>query len=195
LTIDIYAGFGNPLQQCSHFNSPNLCAASFALKLTKVNDGSPNKVQDAVVFQYWTEANMVESSHNAGLWPNIYAPLRNLGARVADWLSPASDAKSADDSYHISMELPGVAESDIEVVIEGGALTVRGEKKTSREEKGETWFFSERQYGAFSRSFRLPPDASEAEISADLKDGVLSLTIPRKTPEAQAGRKVNITLR
>jgi len=138
---------------------------------------------------------MVESSHNAGRWPNIYAPLRNLGARVADWLSPASDAKSADDSYHISMELPGVAESDIEVVIEGGALTVRGEKKTSREEKGETWFFSERQYGAFSRSFRLPPDASEAEISADLKDGVLSLTIPRKTPEAQAGRKVNITLR
>jgi len=138
---------------------------------------------------------MVESSHNAGLWPNIYAPLRNLGARVADWLSPASDAKSADDSYHISMELPGVAESDIEVVIEGGALTVRGEKKTSREEKGETWFFSERQYGAFSRSFRLPPDASEADISADLKDGVLSLTIPRKTAEAQAGRKVNITRR
>lgn len=138
---------------------------------------------------------MVESSHNAGLWPNIYTPLRNLGARVADWLSPASDAKSADDSYHISMELPGVAESDIEVVIEGGALTVRGEKKTSREEKGETWFFSERQYGAFSRSFRLPPDASEAEISADLKDGVLSLAIPRKTPEAQAGRRVNITRR
>lgn len=138
---------------------------------------------------------MVESSHNAGLWPNLYAPLRNFGSRVADWLSPASDAKSAENAYHISMELPGVAEGDLEVTVENGVMTVRGEKKTSREEKGETWFFSERQYGAFSRSFRLPPDAKEADISADLKDGVLNLTVPRVSPEATAGRKVNINRR
>ena len=138
---------------------------------------------------------MVESSHNAGHWPNFYAPLRNFGARVADWLSPASDASSAENAYRISMELPGVNEGDIDIVIEDGALTIRGEKKSSREEKGEAWFFSERQYGAFSRSFRLPPDADQGEISADLSDGVLSVTIPRRSPKDEGGRKVSINRR
>ena len=135
---------------------------------------------------------MVESSHNAGLWPNLYTPLRNMGSRIADWLSPASEASSVDDVYRISMELPGVSDKDLDVSIDGGVLTVRGEKKSVEEHQGETWYFSERQYGAFSRSFRLPPDADQDRVSADLKDGVLTLAVPRKSPEEEAGRKVNI---
>ena len=63
---------------------------------------------------------------------------------------------------------------------------MKGEKKTSREEKGETWYFSERQYGSFSRSFRLPPDADDAGVSADLKDGVLTVKVPKKSAEEAA---------
>ena len=137
---------------------------------------------------------MVEKSHTAGMWPHLYEPLRNFGQKVADWLAPASDASSTAGSYKISLELPGVAETDIDLSIHDGAVTVTGEKSSRKEESGETWYFSERQYGAFSRSFRLPADADAdaGKIEAHLKDGVLSISIPKKGPEAPQGNKVKI---
>ena len=102
---------------------------------------------------------MVEKSDNGGLWPSLYDPFRAFGHRVADWLSPATEASGSDSAYSISMELPGVSEDDIELTVDEGVVTVRGEKKTEETRKGDTWFFSERQYGAFRRSFRVPADA------------------------------------
>ena len=135
---------------------------------------------------------MVEKSHAAGLWPSLYEPFRTMGTRLADWLSPASEASSDEGAYTIAMELPGVAEDHLELTVDGGVVSVKGEKKSAREESGETWFFSERQYGAFSRSFRLPADADEAGVRADLKDGVLTIIVPRKKPETRAAKKVAI---
>ena len=135
---------------------------------------------------------MVETSHTSGFWPSVYEPLRNMGARLSDWLAPASEASTADNSYVISIELPGVAEKDIELSVSGGVVSVKGEKRTTREEKGETWYFSERQYGAFARSFRLPPDADEAGVNAELKDGVLTVTVPRLAPKEDASTTVKI---
>lgn len=135
---------------------------------------------------------MVEKTHTAGLWPSLYEPFRNFGARVADWLAPASDASADEAAYRITMELPGVEEKDIDITVNSGAVTVKGEKSASREEKGETWFFSERQYGSFSRSFRLPDDADGEKVEAHLKDGVLSITLPKRTPEAPEATKVKI---
>lgn len=135
---------------------------------------------------------MVESRHTSGLWPSLYEPLRNAGSRLADWLAPASEASGNDDAYVISIELPGVSEDDIELSVDNHVVTVKGEKKTEREESGDTWYFSERQFGAFSRSFRLPPDANEDKVSADLKDGVLTVTVPKAAPQEAGGRKVQI---
>jgi HSP20 family protein len=136
---------------------------------------------------------MVEKSHSAGLWPSLFDPLRGVGARIADWIAPASEASTDDSAYRIAMELPGVAEDDIHLTVDQGVVTVKGEKRTSREEKGETWYFSERQFGSFQRSFRLPPDADEAAVKADLKDGVLTVTVPKKAPAAtEGGRRVPI---
>ena len=134
---------------------------------------------------------MVEKSQT-GLWPSLYDPFRSMGTRLSEFLSPASDAKLEDDVYHITIELPGVEEKDIELTVHDGVVQVKGEKKTEREEKGDTWYFSERQFGAFSRSFRLPPDADEAKVGADLKDGVLTVTVPKSAPKAQAAKKVAI---
>jgi HSP20 family protein len=131
---------------------------------------------------------MVEKSHVGGLWPALYDPFRNLGTRLAEWLTPASEAASDEAAYRIAIELPGVEEKDITLTVENGVVQVKGEKRESREEKGETWYFSERQYGAFSRSFRLPQDADEGAVAASLKDGVLTVTVPRKAP-AQPGTK------
>ena len=132
---------------------------------------------------------MVEKSHTSGFWPSLYEPFRGFGARLAEWVAPASEASTNGDGYRIAMELPGVAETDVAVTVDDGVVTVKGEKTASREEKGETWYFSERQYGAFSRSFRLPPDADDGKVRADLKDGVLTVTVARKAPEEAARAK------
>ena len=130
---------------------------------------------------------MVEKSTEYSRWPSLldplYEPLRSFGHRVADWLKPASAASGDDTAYSISMELPGVSEDDIELSINNGSLIVRGEKKTESEKKGDTWYFSERQYGAFSRTFQLPEDADEGKTSATMKDGVLKIIVPRVAPE------------
>ena len=135
---------------------------------------------------------MVEKSHTGGFWPSLYDPFRQMGQRVSEWFAPASEASTTGDAYTIAVELPGVSDGDIDVSVHDGTLTVKGEKKTSREETGETWYFSERQYGAFTRSFRLPPDADEDAVAADLKDGVLTVRVPKRAETAQKARSVAI---
>ena len=134
---------------------------------------------------------MVEKSQGSGFWPSLYEPFRLAGSRLADWLAPASEASQGNDGYKIAMELPGVAENDVHLTVEDGVVQVTGEKKTSREEKGETWYFSERQFGSFSRSFRLPADADASAVKAAMKDGILTVTIP-KCPAAPAAKRIPI---
>jgi HSP20 family protein len=136
---------------------------------------------------------MVEKTQSGGFWPNLYDPFRQFGKNVADWFAPASEAATSEDGYRIAIELPGVAESDIDLSVHDGVLTLKGEKRSEKEEKGETWYFSEREYGSFSRSFRLPPDADGAKVDAHMKDGVLTITVPRLAPAQAAGaRRVEI---
>lgn len=135
---------------------------------------------------------MVEKTSMGGFWPSLYDPFRTIGTRLAEWLAPASDAKSDDNAYTITMELPGVAEEDIHLSVDHGVVVIRGEKKSETEKSGDTWYFSERQYGSFQRSFRLPQDADESGIKAALKDGVLTVTVPRKTQAAFKTSRVPI---
>ena len=138
------------------------------------------------------ERRVVEKSHTAGSWPDIYAPLRGIGQKVADWFAPRSEASAMEDCYEIKVELPGVKADEVDVSIHDNSLTVRGEKKFEREEKGRDFFFSEREYGTFQRTFRLPPDASSDNIDASFNDGVLSLKIAKQAPSEPAARKINI---
>jgi HSP20 family protein len=136
---------------------------------------------------------MVEPTHTSGRWPGLFEPWRTAAAKVADWFAPASEASDQGDKYEICVELPGVAPEDIDVSVNDGILTLKGEKLTSREEKDGSYFFSERQYGAFSRSFRLPPDGAENKLSADMKDGVLTISVPRIAQKEPESKKVKIT--
>lgn len=136
---------------------------------------------------------MVEKSHIGGFWPSPYETVRTAASRIADWIAPASEASVTAAAYRIALELPGVAEDDIHLTVTDGVVTVSGEKRSGREEGGESWYFSERQFGAFSRSFRLPPDAEEAGVTASLKDGVLTVVVPkRKAAPADVARRVPI---
>jgi HSP20 family protein len=135
---------------------------------------------------------MVEKYHTAGWWPELYEPLRNIGQRVADWVAPRSDASALEDYYEINVELPGVKTEDVDVAIEDNSLVVRGEKGYEHEETGRTYFFSEREYGAFQRTFRLPPDADSDKIDAKFSDGVLRLKIAKRTSSQTAAKKIAI---
>ena len=135
---------------------------------------------------------MVEQLHTAGWWPNLYEPLRSIGQKVADWIAPRSDASALADYYEINVELPGVKPENVDVTIHDNRITVRGEKQIEREEKGRSYFFSEREYGSFQRTFRLPPDADGEKIDADYKNGVLSLKIAKSTAREPSGKKIKV---
>jgi HSP20 family protein len=140
------------------------------------------------------EDDMVEKSESGQFWPSLYEPFRAFGHRLSEWLAPASEASSGETAYVISMELPGVREDDVELTVHDGVITVRGEKRTEEERKGDTWYFSERQYGAFRRSFRLPEDADGEKVTAEMKDGVLKISVARKSGMSEDGvRTVRIS--
>jgi HSP20 family protein len=136
---------------------------------------------------------MVEGvpSH-ADWWPQVMDPLRRFGHRVAEFFSPPSDASTSKDAYVIEIELPGVKEEDIHVEVHGDQMTISGEKRSSRDEKTDSYIFSERTYGSFRRSFRFPPDVEEGGIKAHCEDGILRITLPRRTDTEQGKRKIEI---
>jgi len=95
-----------------------------------------------------------------------------------EWL-PALDIHESDGEYVVTVELAGARKEDVTVECHEGILTIRGEKKSEREEEKEERRFVERRYGMFSRSFSLPSAADSEKIDAKFKNGVLTLTIPK----------------
>lgn len=93
---------------------------------------------------------------------------------VAEW-APLVDISEDDKEYRIKVELPEVKKEDVKVTAEAGTLTIMGERRFEKEEKGRKHHRVERAYGTFGRSFSLPDDASPAKVSAEFKDGVLSV--------------------
>jgi HSP20 family protein len=105
---------------------------------------------------------------------------------------PAVDVVERDDSYLLTAELPGLSEKDVEVTLRDQVLTVKGQKSSTREEDKDNVRISERQYGAFQRSFRLPDDVDDAKIEAHVTDGVLEVTVPKSAQAKDRVRKIEI---
>lgn len=99
-----------------------------------------------------------------------------------------------DKAFEVVAELPGLEDKDVEVTLANGLLTIRGEKQDTREHQtGKNFVVSERRYGSFERSFRVPEDIDEVKVTSRIENGVLTLTLPRmKTVEARAPRKIEI---
>ncbi len=112
------------------------------------------------------------------------------GRRGPGQFSPATDITEDDGHYVVSAELPGMKRSDISVDVHDGVLTIRGEKKSEREEKSEKRRYVERSFGAFSRAFTLPSDADESKVEATFKDGVLTVTLAKS--EARKPRVIDV---
>ena len=96
----------------------------------------------------------------------------------SDW-TPAVDIRESDEEYLIDVELPAVAADDVSVNVKDGVLAVTGERKYEKETEGKVHRI-ERHYGRFSRSFRLPEDADEGNVDAEVKLGVLHLKVHKR---------------
>jgi HSP20 family protein len=97
---------------------------------------------------------------------------------VADWI-PSVDITEDDNEYLIKAEVPEVEKKDVKVTVQDGVLTIQGERKQEKEEKGRRFHRVERSYGTFVRSFTLPEDATDSEIKAEFKNGMLSVHVPK----------------
>jgi HSP20 family protein len=93
---------------------------------------------------------------------------------VPEW-APLVDISEDDKEYRIKAELPDVKREDVKVTAEAGTLTIMGERKFEKEEKGRRYHRVERAYGSFGRSFSLPNDVNPAKVTAEFKDGVLTV--------------------
>jgi len=97
---------------------------------------------------------------------------------LTDWLPPV-DITEDSKEYTIKAELPGLTKENVGVTVEDGVLKITGERKQEKEEKDKKHHRIESSYGSFRRSFTLPPDSSGEKVSAEFKDGVLKVHLPK----------------
>ena len=105
--------------------------------------------------------------------------LPRLRERASNWL-PAIDVRESNDAYRVDVELPAVAPEDVEVSCKDGLLTISGERKYQHTNDDERVHRSERLFGRFARSFRLPNDADEDCIEATAAQGVITISVAKR---------------
>lgn len=106
--------------------------------------------------------------------------------------TPAVDIYETDHSLVFKAEIPGIDPKDLEVRVEDGTLYLKGERKYEHEVKEESYHRVERSYGSFARTFSLPRTINTEEIKADYKDGLLTLTMPKKEEAKPKTVKINV---
>jgi len=112
------------------------------------------------------------------------------GLWSVDRVTPSLDLAESNNALEVRMDIPGMEAKDIEIQVNANVLTVSGERKEEREEKGKTYHRVERRVGAFSRSVTLPCPVKEDAVDAQYKNGILTIKLP-KTEEAKA-RKITV---
>jgi len=105
---------------------------------------------------------------------------------------PSIDVKESDKEIVVKAELPGLEEKDIEVLLAEDTLTIKGEKREEKEDKGKNYYHMERTYGSFHRVIPLPIEVEANKVEAAFKNGVLSVVLPKTEKAKAASRKISI---
>ena len=106
--------------------------------------------------------------------------------------APAVDVKETKTDVVVKAELPEVNAKDVDITVDGGVLTIKGERKTEEKKEDEGYCYSERSWGSFIRSLTLPREVDETKTKASYKDGVLTVTMPKKKEEKAKQIKVDV---
>lgn len=131
-------------------------------------------------------------------------PSLSMGRDLFDWdpfrtsggafsvSAPHVDVSETEKGYEISAELAGMDEKDINVEVKDDVLTLSGEKKEESEKEEKDYHVSERRFGSFRRSFRLPSSVNQDKLSADFKKGVLKIVLPKSAESQKKSRKIDV---
>ena len=122
-------------------------------------------------------------------WPRVGDEA--AGGKEFEW-SPSADVSETEKEYLIRAELPAVKKEDVKVMVEDGMITIQGERKQQKEEKGEKYHRVESCYGNFARSFSLPDNVDLNAIRCQDKDGVLTVHIPKTATEMYKPKQIKV---
>lgn len=107
-------------------------------------------------------------------------------------LSPEVDVSETEDALTITAELPGMDDGDVEVTLSDDVLSIKGEKREESEDKDRAFHITERRYGSFQRSFRLPANIDAGRIDAGFDKGVLTVRVPKSAKAATKVKKIAV---
>jgi HSP20 family protein len=129
-----------------------------------------------------------------GLWDRGFSDLFEglVDTSLTTTFSPKVEITEGEKEYRLIMEAPGMKKEDIHVEVKDDVIRLSGEKKTETSKKGENCSYSERSYGSFERTFRLPEGTEGDKIAAHYADGVLELKIPKGEAKKAKGTEVKI---
>ena len=121
---------------------------------------------------------------------DFFKPLKTFEGEGNYCFQPSVDVLEDDEKYLLRADLPGVDKKDVKIEYKNGVLTISGEKKSDDEEKKDKYYRRERCYGSFRRAFNVGDGIDTEKIKADYKDGILSLSLPKK--EEEKAREIQI---
>jgi HSP20 family protein len=125
------------------------------------------------------------------LFDDVLRPVVRGDSKLPMWnWNPTVDIYDNDEHIVIKAELPGIVKKDIIIDVKDGVLTLKGERSFDNEVKEEKYYCRERTFGKFERVFRLPADVDPEKISANYKDGILKIEIPK--PEEQQPKQITV---
>jgi HSP20 family protein len=119
-------------------------------------------------------------------------PFHNLQEETDIGWSPRLDVSETDNGLEIVADLPGMEKKDISVSLENNVLTIQGEKKEEKENKGKRYHTIERRSGSFYRALRLPIEVEKDKVEAAFKDGVLTLSLPKSKESKKKVAQIEI---
>ncbi|WP_108660148.1 Hsp20/alpha crystallin family protein [Acuticoccus kandeliae] len=148
--------------------------------LKKNSDVVPGDANPFISLQ--REIERVFSDFNRG-WPSVNFDWPRVAV-------PRMDIVEKDGRIEMTAELPGLEEKDVDIEVNDNILTIKGEKKTEREEKqGDNCYLTERSYGTFTRAIELPEGVDPNDVKASMAKGVLTITVPKPAKLAKASAK------
>ncbi|MCA1367367.1 Hsp20/alpha crystallin family protein [Bradyrhizobium sp. BRP14] len=163
----------------------------------KVETSAPEKREPVSMFESLRrEIDQLFEDFNPLGWRSFPARMREFDrpwSERSTWrMSPVVDVIESEKEYKIAAEMPGMDANEVEVKIVNDMLSISGEKKEEKEEREKDRFLSERRYGAFQRSFRLPPGVDADKIEATFAKGVLTVRLPKTAEAASNEKKINV---
>ena len=144
---------------------------------------------ELVRFNPWNDAWNLSNRFNR-IFGRTFAPARTLDENWERVWRPAVDIYEEENGVALKAELPGIDKKDISIDVKDGVLTLSGERTVENETEEKNYYRRERTYGKFQRLFTLPEGVSAEDITADFKDGVLKVHIPKA--EVEEPKKITI---